>query len=525
MAKPMLLVCLTAAVNCASVGYDSAMMSSINILDAFTEKFDVDADLKGLLTAAQNIGAIAGGFIAGSVVDRLGRKGGILASSITILISCLLLTTANSRAQFFVGRSLVGLAKAFDIAAVPTYLVEMAPPHRRGLVAGFYWACWLLGSIIAAAVGYGSRSIEGTWSWRTICICMSGPALACILVLFFIPESPRWLVSKGREEEGLDVLAKYHGNGDRTHQLVVSQFREIKETIAYEQANRYETWKAWWNDFNTPPNRRRAFTLVTLGVFEQTVGSSIITFYTGSVLDLSGITGEKQQFAINLSQTCVAFASALCGIFLIDKVGRVKMLVAGSVFCAAVLACMAGLTAQQLDTQAGRNGIIAMLFLFQMGYSSTWTPLSFSYCAEVLNFTLRAKGMAFYNIFTSSSGFINQYVIPVGLANIKWRFYIIGVVWDIFMAIVIVFTYIETKGLTLEQIQKRFEGTPRSELGNILEVYHGEKPLQEFELDNSRGGTAGAFATAAEETKGKGTSAAVKSDAIETIATTTSIAP
>jgi hypothetical protein len=89
----------------------------------------------------------------------------------------------------------------------------------------------------------------------------------------------------------------------------------------------------------------------------------------------------------------VAFVSALIGICLLDKIGRVKMLVGGSAFCAAVLACMAGLNAQQTDNAAGRNGVIAMVFLFQMGYSSTWTPLSFSYCAEVLNFTIRAKGM------------------------------------------------------------------------------------------------------------------------------------
>jgi sugar porter (SP) family MFS transporter len=372
-----------------------AAAHSIALQKSFQAEFHLTTSQKGLLTAVQNVGGIAASFFAGSVTDKFGRKGGILASASTVLLACIILTTATTKAQFFVGRVLVGVARALDVAAVPSYLVEMAPPKRRGFVAGLYWACWLLGAIISSAVGYGARSIEGSWSWRTICICMCGPAFMCISMLPFIPESPRWLIANNREEEGLKVLTKYHGRGDQNDPLVVAEYREIRETIAYEQSNQYQTWAAWWRDFSgNKGNLRRGYTLICLGVFEQTVGSSIISFYLSSVLTLAGVTSEKEQFAINLGQNCVAFVSALVGICLLDKVGRVKMLVAGSAFCALVLACMAGLTADQIGNSAGRNGIIAMVFLFQMGYSSTWTPISFSYCAEILNFTIRARGMA-----------------------------------------------------------------------------------------------------------------------------------
>lgn len=410
--KAMLLICLVAALNCASVGYDASMMSSLNILvcllflwtnqllnviqSSFQVQFEIDTNLKGLLTAAQNLGGIVAGLFAGAIVDKIGRKGGILLSASIVLLSCILHSTATHKAQLFVGRILVGFAKSVDIAAVPTYLVELAPPSRRGFVAGLYWACWLLGAIVSSAIGYGARSLSGDWAWRLICVCMAAPALLCICSLPFIPESPRWLISRGREREGLQVLAKFHGKGDETNPLVVTQFREIRETIAFEQANGFDSYRAWWKAFvSEKSNLYRGFILLTLGVFEQTIGSSIITFYLSSVLTLAGITSEKQQFAINVSQNCVAFAAALCGICIIDKVGRVPMLVGGTAFCAAVLATMAGLTADQTDNALGRNGIIAMVFLFQIGYSSTWTPLSFSYCAEVLNFTIRAKGMGY----------------------------------------------------------------------------------------------------------------------------------
>ncbi|KAH7157379.1 general substrate transporter [Dactylonectria estremocensis] len=484
----MMLICLVAALNCASVGYDASMMSSLNILTSFQDQFGIDTNLKGLLTAAQNLGGIVAGMFAGAIVDKLGRKGGILVSSCIVLLSCILHSTATHKAQLFVGRILVGFAKSVDIAAVPTYLVELAPPSRRGFVAGLYWACWLLGAIISAAVGYGARSMSGDWAWRLLCVCMAAPAALCIVSLPFIPESPRWLISRGREREGLDVLSQFHGGGDQTHPMVVTQFREIREAIAYEQANGFDSYRAWWKAFvSVKSNLYRAFILLTLGVFEQTIGSSIITFYLSSVLDLAGITSEKDQFAINFSQSSVAFASALVGICIIDKVGRVPMLVGGTAFCAAVLATMAGLTADQTDNAIGRNAIIAMVFLFQIGYSSTWTPLSFSYCAEILNFTIRAKGMGLYSTFTSTAGFFNQYVIPIGLKGIGWRFYLVGVCWNIFVALVIFFTYMETSGLTLEQIDQRFNGVPRDELVDIVDAFDGGKPISEGELNGIDG--------------------------------------
>ncbi|XDG10290.1 hypothetical protein ABKA04_009905 [Annulohypoxylon sp. FPYF3050] len=488
--SPMLLVCLIAALNCASVGYDTSMMSSLNISDTFKARFGIDSNIKGLLTAVQNLGSIVGSLFAGYIVDKWGRKGGIMTASCIVLVATALHSTATTRAQFFVARIVFGFAKAIDIASVPTYLVELSPPKHRGFVSGLYWTCWLVGAIISAAVGYGARRVGGDWSWRIVCICMAAPALSCILSLFMVPESPRWLMSRDREPEALAVLARFHGGGDDTHPLVVAEFRDIKETLAFERENSFPTFFAWWRAFlSDKANIRRGFILISLGTFEQTVGSNIITFYLDDVLALAGITSESSKFAINLSQNCVAFVIALIGICLIDRVGRVPMLVGGTLWSGAVLACMAGLSAAAIDTVGGRNAIIAMVYIFQVGYAISWTPLSFSYCAEMLNFTIRAKGMGFYTIFDSLVGFFCQYVIPIGLDGIGWRFYIVGVVWNIFAAIVIYFTYVETKGLTLEQIDNRLHGLPVDHV-DVIEAYDGNKPISDGELRKKTSETA-----------------------------------
>lgn len=158
----------------------------------------------------QNLGAIVGSLFAGSIVDKWGRKGGILTASCIVLIATVLHSTATTQAQFFVARIVVGFAKAIDIASVPTYLVELAPPKRRGFVAGLYWTCWLLGAIISSSVGYGARRADGDWTWRIVCICMAAPALSCIVSLLMVPESPRWLISRGREAEALTVSVGNH---------------------------------------------------------------------------------------------------------------------------------------------------------------------------------------------------------------------------------------------------------------------------------------------------------------------------
>ncbi|KAF1974753.1 MFS general substrate transporter [Bimuria novae-zelandiae CBS 107.79] len=330
--RAMVLVCIVAALNCASVGYDQSMMSSHNILSAFQTKFGLDSNLKGLLTAVQNLGGIVADIFAGVLVDRYGRKGGILIASVIVLLACVLHATATTKAQFFVGRVLVGIAKAISFPSRLDGSCREIATRKRS-------TCW------PSSTATVTRAIR--WS--------------------------------------------------------------LQNTVKSKRLF---------------PSSRRT---------------------------------KKDQFAINIGQNCVAFAAALV----------------------AVLACMAGLNAAQTDNAARRNGVIAMVFLFPVGYSSTWTPLSFSYCAEVLNFTIRAKGMGFYAIFTSATGFFNQYVIPLGLSGIDWRFYIVGECWNVFMAVVIAFTNLETKGLTPEQIDQRFEGVPRDQLIDVVEAYDGGKPISE----------------------------------------------
>lgn len=115
-------------------------------------------------------------------------------------------------------------------------MAEVSHPRNRSQTTALINTCWYIGSIIAAWVTFGALNIGSSWSWRLCCLIQAVPCVIQLLGLWFTEESPRWLISKGREDQALRVLAKYHANGDENDELVRFEFEEIKEAIAAEKA-------------------------------------------------------------------------------------------------------------------------------------------------------------------------------------------------------------------------------------------------------------------------------------------------
>jgi MFS family permease len=143
--------------------------------------------------------------------------------------------------------------------------VELAAPKHRGAIISYFGTFWFTGAIIAAWVTYGTAKIDNSWSWRIPSLLQAVPAALQIVLVWFVPESPRWLVSKGRGAEAKAVLAKYHANGDETAPLVELEYAEIKEAIVND-AN-YKRKSGWLDLVKTAPNRRRLLLVFFCGVF------------------------------------------------------------------------------------------------------------------------------------------------------------------------------------------------------------------------------------------------------------------
>jgi MFS family permease len=182
---------------------------------------------------------------------------------------------AQNPAMFVVSRFIVGVGIGLSSVACPTYCAETAPLEWRAFCLGLYYAFWYGGGLLAAGVTYGTAKIMSSWAWRLPSLIQVVPALLCLVVLPFIPESPRWLMYHGRQEEALEVLAIMGANGDKSDPVVVTQYKQIYDTVTFEQTNKAS--QNWMNAFRTRNNRRRIMLACSCAIIGNMSGSGIIS--------------------------------------------------------------------------------------------------------------------------------------------------------------------------------------------------------------------------------------------------------
>ncbi|KAL6408724.1 putative hexose transporter protein [Ilyonectria robusta] len=457
----MLGVMLTAIFNGCTMGFDQAMMGSVNALDQYTEYFSLSSDMIGLNVAIINAGSIIGGLFAGQFSDAKGRKWGIALSAMFTALGVAIQASAVHQAMFCVGRFLLGVAITVNATAAPIWVMEMAHPKHKGWMGGLYMASWYLAATVASGLSLRTSEIPNTWAWRTLSLAQAVPSLLAISILPFMPESPRWLVYHGKYDEAYQVLKDVHSNGSDS-ELIAAEFKEIHDTINFEKENN-GTWRA----LIAPKSNARRFILVVLvNIFAQIVGANTVSLFISEVLDVAGVTETRTQLTINLGMNVWNLACAVVGSFLADAVGRKAMLLWATVSMTLFLSLMAVLSAvfgPESNNQSGKIANVAIAFLLLGSYSIAWTPLTYTYPVEVLNYSQRAKGVALGHSICFVIGFINQYTTPIAISEISWKYYIINACWNVVVIGLIWSLFVETKGMTLEEVDEIFDGVVHTE--------------------------------------------------------------
>jgi MFS family permease len=205
---------------------------------------------------------------------------------------------------FVAARFFVGFGNIIASNAAPLLLTEICHPQHRGRVTTVYNQLWDIGSIVATWITFGTFNIKNNWSWRIPSIFQALPTLLLFIFIWVVPESPRWLLSKERDEEALAVLAKYHANGDEMDRDVQFEFHEIRETLRLE----FEAKKVsgYLDFFQTKGNRYRLFLVLALGLFSQWSGNGLTSYYFALVMDSIGVTDADTQFKINGCKTILS---------------------------------------------------------------------------------------------------------------------------------------------------------------------------------------------------------------------------
>ncbi|KAJ4256143.1 hypothetical protein NW762_009219 [Fusarium torreyae] len=472
---PLLLA--VTIVNSATLGYDSSVMNSLLILPSYSDYFHLNTATEGLNNAANWMGGIFGAFLMGPIPDHFGRRRAIYIASGVTTVGIILQAAAQNVPMFVVARFLVGCGSAISNGAAPTLLGELLPPRRRARVLGLFFSCFYVGSLASAIINYGSQNIPSTWAWRLPSLLQFVLSLLAVIIVPFVPESPRWLISKDRNEEALEVLIIMQGKDETDLQKGGEQLEEIRSTILRE-AQEYPR-NPWREIIATKANRRRLAILCSFGPMINMFGNFIISFYLTKILNQAGITNTTTQTQIQVIINCWSFAVAVLGSFMLDILGRRLQTFIGVGGMTITLYIIGGLIKRELyyfllthsvfftkgdisgfgesTNTSAIYGTIAVIFLFQGFYAFSITPMTSLYPTEVSPFKLRATGIAIFRMLDSRTGLLASFAMAYAMADLGWKFYFINASWDFIFLIVAYFTFVETKGLKLEEINAKFE--------------------------------------------------------------------
>jgi MFS family permease len=260
--------------------------------------------------------------------DKFGRVKTLLLGAILILFGVALQGAAQNTGMFIAARGVLGFGLAFNITAAPILLLELAYPTHRSPMVSIYNALWNLGAIAAAWITYGTFTLRNSWSWRIPSILQGLVSAIQVASCFFLVESPRWLVSVGREEESRRVITRYHANNDHTDRLIDLEIEEIKAALHLEAELAKDS--KWISFFTTKGNRKRFLIILCVGFFSQWSGNGLTSYYLSIVLDSIGYTSSKTQTLINGVLQIWGLVTSMAFAVMVNKFGRRTLFLAST---------------------------------------------------------------------------------------------------------------------------------------------------------------------------------------------------
>lgn len=391
--------------------------------------------------------------------DRIGRRMSLVIGGIIVVLGTILQVSSYSRAQFIVGRIVAGLGNGMNTSTLGTYQSETCHAKSRGKVVTAEGIMAIGGVWVSYWLDFGMSYTNSTAQWRFPLAFPVVFASAMALVAFFMPESPRWLVMKNRDEEAKQVLAALAGPDILAEdEAVVSTYTAIRQVIEYEIHTGGEFSYREMFTGGDLQNFRRICLCFGIQLMEEMCGINLITYYMSSVFLQVGTSYFLSLLLSGVNSTTY-FISSFIPIWLIDRFGRKSLLIYGAI---GMMSMMIILTVSlSFGSESHTAGIFAILsiFLFNIFYATGgWMATPFLYPSEICTLRLRSKGSAISVLSKWMFNFLVVMISPVAMSNIGYRTYIIFIVLNaVFIPILWLF-YPETKGLALEQVDKIFEG-------------------------------------------------------------------
>ena len=427
---------LVAALGGLLFGFDTVVISGA--IAALQLQYGLSDIAKGMTVSTALVGTILGAMFAGIPGDRYGRRGSLRITAVLYLLSALGCAFAFGWYSLVVARFIGGLGIGASSVLGPMYIAEIAPPKQRGRLVGAFQFNIVFGILLA----YFSNYVIGTfgfgdleWRWK---LGVSGiPAALFLVMLFAIPESPRWLAKQGRVKEAEDVL---RCSGDENYQ------EDLKEIVASVDQKRELVQETLFSRKYRVP----IFLAVSIAMFNQLSGINAILYYLNDIFTKAGFTkvsGDLQSVAVgatNLVFTIVAMT-------MIDRLGRKKLLLIGSVGTAVALAGVAAIffagTHQEL--------LVWCLVVFIAFFAFSQGAVIWVYLSEVFPTRVRAKGQSLGSLTHWIMAALLSFLFPLLAASSGGAPFVFFAAMMVVQFLVVLFFYPETKGYSLEEMQKK----------------------------------------------------------------------
>jgi sugar porter (SP) family MFS transporter len=380
---------------------------------------------------------------------------------VLMVVGAVLGAFANGYGMYVGGRFILGFGNSMAHLASPVLLTEICHPQHRARVTAIYNTLWNVGAVLVSWTAWGTIQIDNDWSWRSITLLQGVFSVIQIFFIWWVPESPRWLISKDRNEEALAMLAKYHGEGDPNNKTVQFEWQEIKETIHLELAAKKSS--SYFDFFKTKGNRYRLMLLIALGIISQYSGNAIISNYSNLIYENAGIKSQNQKIPLNGGQTLLSLIVGVIAASTVDKIGRRPLFLTATAGMCLMFTAWTITSAQYEKTgNVKTTGYpqIVWIWLYSVSYAFAWSGLLVAYALEILPFKLRAKGLLIMNMTVQCVLVLGNYTNPIAWEKLpqKWNLALIYTIWIFVELAFVYFFFVETKGPTLEELAKLFDG-------------------------------------------------------------------
>ena len=433
----LLKATLTGALGGLLFGFDTVVISGA--LDALVKTYHLSDVGKGWTVAIALVGTVAGSFSAGVVGQKLGGRETLRITAVLYILSAVGSAFAWNWASLMVFRFIGGVGIGASSVLGPVYIAELSPAKWRGRLVGTFQFNVVFGILVAYTTNYLIRLLHlGASEWRWQVGIAAVPAIGFLILLFSIPRSPRWSASRNEIQEALDIL-RLMGEPDPEAELA-----DIRAALDQEHATAHEPVFRW-------KYRYPLFLAITIGAFNQLAGINAILYYLNNIFAAAGfsqLSGDEQAIAIGFTN----LVFTIVGMSVIDRLGRKTLLLIGA---AGTATCLAGV-AWIFLTSSHQSALVWILVTYIGFFALSQGAVIWVYIGEVFPNHVRSKGQGVGNASHWIMNTCIALIFPVVATQMgRGMPFVFFAAMTALQFVVVLLTYPETKGQTLEELQRR----------------------------------------------------------------------